>query len=914
MESAFRYYILSVLLLITSISPVLLFSDYTEGYSNPYLFDEAVDIFYDTDLRSGNSLDNANSRNVYRINNLVGDELNGQENAHRFTVGIIKDSGANIKGIFYEPNGRPIGTMYSEGERSEIEFYIPYDGNYYLEVITDPIGSSAEYSYQLGGTENSNNNKYIADNKPGMTSLPSKSTGNDLHPTHDIVDYFQYDLQPSRSMEIWLVTEATFKLDILNSTQDLVGTLDVEEKMTITNDGGLARRYFFRVYFDLDGNTVYAPVFSSYTLYVDIWSHTTIPKINGSDPWPNTFTIKEDTELIPWLSLTSHFIETGGDGLAFEITSENENIDIMFNETPIGTGDNIWMFTEVRLIPEKNWHGQEVISFRATDRDGAVTDSFTLMVQEVNDPPRITKIGESDHTGGIFNIYGLEDLVRVYKINYTDEDDPFENLFFTTNASASNMPFLEVHPNGTIVVSPLQDDVGNYLFNITLEDGRGGHYILDVALAVESVNDVPLIPTITIVEGNMTLLPGEMITLEAGNVVDVDDDDLDIEWDWGDEKTSSGKVASHTYSTSHSGNTTITLTVSDHFLSSSTDITIFVESPEDIAKGELIRTVHDPEADSVKTMEEWRLKGEEKRIFSVSTVSERGLDILSLRTQRRGNTIQIFMDIKDTIQIDGNFQYHIFVMKKGYNETHVDFKNISSWESIPDRIPNTDMVLASRSYVGDPFIHNTSTGIIMNKATLVWAIPFTELVENGLEFPIDPDDFDLFAVSIHILGHREIGVLAERYIITDTAGEGALDVGTILQLDNNTGSSSSTFGDFARPTNILVVIGILIVLIIFGVAGFVLVKKQMKEKKQKEMEFIERIEKLHAEGKDPFGKDLKDEESPRKASYESLYGAPKPAGHLEKKTDVSAQPLPGPGLGGPLEAQSHIEELEIKNN
>jgi hypothetical protein len=356
------------------------------------------------------------------------------------------------------------------------------------------------------------------------------------------------------------------------------------------------------------------------------------------------------------------------------------------------------------------------------------------------------------------------------------------------------------------------------------------------------------------------------------------------------------------------------LTVSDGTLSVSEELVIYVEAPADVAKGDLMREIIDPKSDPVKAQEEWRITGDGERVFRVSTISEVGLDILSIRTQRRGSSIQVLLDIKNTIQIDGTFRYDMYIVKSGFTEPEFDFNNLSSWESIPDRSPDPSMVIASRSYFGDPSIYENSTGSILNEATLVWTFTFNELVENGLTIPIDPEDFDLYAVVTHNIYHSETGNLAERYIITDTAGEGSLKVSPISPTDNSSGGSSSTFGDFARPTNIIAVIGVLVFLIILVVAGTIMVRKQIKEKKQQEKEFLEHIEKMKNEGKDPFGKEVEDEGGSEKASYEDLYGGPKPEGYVGSSENTGQTSLPGPGLGGPLSSGSHIEELELKDD
>lgn len=912
MLSAIKRILVPLLLLMSAIFPAVLISPDSGAYSNQYLFDEAVEIFFDTDAREEN-LDPENTRDIFKIMELQGDDNQG-DRSQKLTVSLKKDSGANVKGTFYEPNGRPFSFLYSDGQWSDVEFFIPYDGDYFFEITTDPEGSSASYTFQFGGVQDIINSGNDGINKPGSTGLDgSLILGANLNPLSDPVDYYKFSIQPNRAVRAYLFAENPSNFEVLNETQDLLGTFEHNEVFEKRNDGGEEIVIHFRIYFPVEGGLQYSPVNNpSYTLNVTEWSHTTLPTVNTNDPWPGTLVINEDEEVDPPLNLSSHFIETGGDRVEFNVTSSNQYLKVKLVNITEGTGSKKKQYTHAHIIPDPNWHGEEVVSFKASDFDGSVSDSLTISVREVNDLPYVTRIGGADYTGGVFNMYAEEDSVKVYKMNYSDDDDPLNSLSFTTNASAEISEFFEINQNGTMVLNPIQDHVGNYFFNVTLNDGRGGSQIIDIALSIEPVNDPPIPGSIEILKGNMTLLPSEEIILEASGFFDPDGDQLVFEWDWGDGKSSTGRIGSHVYSTSHSGNTTITLIVNDGSVKIRENITVDVEAPEDIAKGDLVRNIDDERSDAVKVMEEWKLKGEGNRILTVSTVSPVGLDILGITTQRRESSLQILLEIKDTIQIDGTFRYHLFIVRSGYEEPGFDFKNITGWDDIPLRIPYEEEVLAHRSYLGDPSLNENSTGRILNKATLVWDIPFTELVEGGLRFPIDPEDFDIFAVSIHELEYAETGSLAERYIVTDTAGEGALEVDTIEPAGNTSGGSSSSFGDFAEPSNILVVIGIIIVLLIFGVAGFFLVQRQRKEKKREEKEFLEHIESMKKEGKDPFGKEIEDEDPTKKSSYEDLYGGPKPEGYKESSEGPVASTLPGPGLGGPVESSSHIEELEVK--
>ncbi|MGA1793668.1 MAG: hypothetical protein ACMUHM_06940, partial [Thermoplasmatota archaeon] len=337
----------------------------------------------------------------------------------------------------------------------------------------------------------------------------------------------------------------------------------------------------------------------------------------------------------------------------------------------------------------------------------------------------------------------------------------------------------------------------------------------------------------------------------------------------------------------------------------------FLEKPEDLAVGELLRNYPEEPADVVKFSENWRINipGDERK-FLVEKIEEMGVDITSLSYQRRGNNLEVILSVKDSIQIDGSFHYYIYVMRPGYSEPLVDFQNLSSWAQIPDRHPIGEEIIAYREYVGDPVLHNTSTGTITNQRSLVWLIPFNELVEGGLSFPIDPANFTLFAVAQHVLGYGETKGIAERYIMTDTAGEGALIVGEIKTGGSTGGGGGSNLADIATPTNIGLVIALVVLIVVIGIASLYFSRKQAKEKKKEEQEFIQHVKKMREEGKDLFGKEVEVEGS-KQVSYEDLYGAPAPTGHDSKGSGVPESTLPSAGLGTPIDSGAHIMEQTL---
>jgi hypothetical protein len=700
--------------------------------------------------------------------------------------------------------------------------------------------------------------------------------------------------------------DLTFKLQVLNETFYQFAEVGTDTPYVVTNDGVDPLKIILRVYVHLSTEGGYPSSSKSYNLALVLWSHLTLPKLNPADPWTMVRT-PEDNDLFPNLNLTKHFQEENGDVLEFEMISEPTNLDVTILYIENEKTDRV-EFVEVHVRPHPNWHGDEVLTFRASDRDGNITDSVIVNVSSVNDLPYVTHIGAAEYEGGVFNMFAYEDELKTYEIIYGDDDDPIDRIFFTSNET---LPFLEINPdNGTITIDAVQEEVGNYWFELQMSDTHDT-VVIEMNLDVQHVNDPPPKPTIIISEVDPEgVLPGEEIFVEAVVGPDIDGDVLTFTWDWDDGITTEGRTSSHIYGDRIYGNKTIVLTVSDGRLTSKANATVFLERPEDLAVGNLYRTINDVSGDAVKFEESWRLNDpDQTKKFTVAKGEVLGVDIVSLTCQRRANSLEVILRVKDSIQIDGKFHYHIFIIPPGYEEPFVDYQNLTDWNSIPDRMPNGTLPFAYRSYVGDPALHNTSTGTITNQDSLVWSIPFTELVERGMTLPISLENFTLFAYTEHFLEYGESKGIAERYVISDTAGDGAQIIGPITPPGTG-GGGGSNLSDIATPMNIGLIIALIVMLVLIGAASFYFARRQAKEKKKEEEEFIRHVEKMKAEGRDLFGKEV-EEEGLKEVSYEELYGAPAPEGHDLKGSEVPSDTLPGAGLGQPINAESHILEFQV---
>ncbi|MEA3559678.1 MAG: PKD domain-containing protein [Candidatus Thermoplasmatota archaeon] len=837
-------------------------------------FETADDIFVRVEPWEG-SLDPTDAQDFYLLLGLEGDNENDQRNTQLIRIGLQKDSGSAVKAVIYEPNMLEIAYLVSDGSLDELEFIVPRDGGFFIEVTTETKGQTSSYGIYLGGETDVNNNELHDKNNvpPGTGLSDNVKIADSLDPRGDLVDYWQITIPGYRALEVELsfLAGLPFHLQVLDENMTILDQMGSDDPFIIESDVPEDQKVILRVYLLLSNDD--RPVGKkSYYVNLVVWSYLTRPQIDPMDTW-SVIQTNEDMPIFPPINLSNHFFEPNNDTVQFELLTEPENLVILFNYTIIDQKlKEDLVYVEVEIYPMKDWFGTETLVFRCSDRDGDITDTVEIQVNSVNDLPYITRIGEADFEGGAFNMFALEDIQRSYNISYHDEDDPIENIHFSSNES---FDFLSIEPgNGTVTIDAVQRDVGNYWFSLEMSDGHDT-VITDINLDIQHVNDAPPDPEIIVLKGNVSsILPGQEVKLKVSIGPDIDGDELLFTWNWGDGKTDDGDVVSHTYAEGIYGNRTVKLTVSDGYLQKVATLKLYLEKPEDIASENVEKILSDPSGDVVKLQEEWRLSDPDSgRKFIVSKVAQPGVDIISLRGERRGNNLQISLRVKDSIQIDGSFHYYLYILDPAYVEPFVDFRNISGWNNITSRHPDREPLIF-REYVGDPALHNESTGIIVDQHTLVWVIPLMELNSAGLDLPIDGENFTIFAVTEHVVSYRESKGFAERYLMTDTIGTGALFIGDISSVNSTSGGGSSPFADLSRPTTIGVVVGLIITLILVVTLATLLLRKQIREKKKEEDEFIRHVEKMNEEGKDLFGKDREEKADPS-SDFEKIYGSPK---------------------------------------
>lgn len=291
-----------------------------------------------------------------------------------------------------------------------------------------------------------------------------------------------------------------------------------------------------------------------------------------STPFPDTI-IDEDDMKKDFLDLNDYFADTDGDALTFDYES-SENLDVRLKGSL------------VTIIPEDNYWGTEVVTFKATDISGSepVIGDMTVVIIPVNDLPILNTTENWILNKGGVELAGTnveikqDDEIVLYATAY----DPADNdlLKFSDDTD-----LFDIDPDtGEIALTPTNDDVGTYEVNIKVDDQQATDNIVQTTFTfmIKNVNDPPETPVISSPEADSIHIVETDIEFK-GTCDDpdlyLDDSTERLTYKWTTDQSTDILSFDREFATQlEEGVYTITLTVSDRAdESTSTEITITVD-------------------------------------------------------------------------------------------------------------------------------------------------------------------------------------------------------------------------------------------------------------------------------------------------------------------------------------------------
>ncbi|KPA11179.1 hypothetical protein MHK_008615, partial [Candidatus Magnetomorum sp. HK-1] len=160
--------------------------------------------------------------------------------------------------------------------------------------------------------------------------------------------------------------------------------------------------------------------------------------------------IDEDTPS-PDIPFSISDMETPADYLLVSSTSSNTALIPNANIEITGIGTN----RTIRVTPAENMYGIATVTIQVSDGVAVISDTFTVRVKDVNDPPEISDISSK--------MTDEDTPSETIQFIITDMETPGSNLIVTASTSdptkvpISNIIFGGADHNRTVTLHPLAD-------------------------------------------------------------------------------------------------------------------------------------------------------------------------------------------------------------------------------------------------------------------------------------------------------------------------------------------------------------------------------------------------------------------------------------------------------------------------
>ncbi len=209
----------------------------------------------------------------------------------------------------------------------------------------------------------------------------------------------------------------------------------------------------------------------------------------------------------------------------FDVNATDEDLDIPNTpEVLTFSVNDTTLFLIIDFTPDYDVVGDYQFNISVNDSSGVIAEEIiNITINEVNDAPILL---------GIANLSGTQGVEFSYDFNATDEeDDPSGSENGSLNY-ADNTTWFDIDiNNGTIYWTPNSSQVGEFWFNITVNDTTGLQTSSEINITIYNVNDPPVINEVVSIPSNGEGSVEENDTLTITVYVD-DADGNDLTYNW----------------------------------------------------------------------------------------------------------------------------------------------------------------------------------------------------------------------------------------------------------------------------------------------------------------------------------------------------------------------------------------------
>ena len=248
---------------------------------------------------------------------------------------------------------------------------------------------------------------------------------------------------------------------------------------------------------------VNVPVISNNLFNITVAPSNDLPVINITQ-----ITVQEDSAPAE-LNLSLYTTDVESDPITFTYSAVSDITEI--NCSVSGT--------TLTYQPEADFFGQTYCNLTANDgTDDSEVFQLIINVENVNDIPNITSAAVTSAT---------EDVPYSYQITASDKDNEIVSGTDTLTYSLTAKPAgMGINPStGLIVWLPENNDVGNNIVTVRVDDGKG-YAEQSYTLTVSNTNDLPTAPTLLNTE---TIIYDDSVTLRWSQSADDDNDTINYD-------------------------------------------------------------------------------------------------------------------------------------------------------------------------------------------------------------------------------------------------------------------------------------------------------------------------------------------------------------------------------------------------
>jgi len=147
--------------------------------------------------------------------------------------------------------------------------------------------------------------------------------------------------------------------------------------------------------------------------------------------------------------------------------------------------------TSLTITPKANAHGSTTITVVVSDGTYSDSETFSVVISPVNDVPELEALA---------NITKNEDApIFDVALNTTDVDG--DTLTYTAISSDTSKATVAVN-NSTLTVTPIENASGVTTITVTVNDGAGGTDSKTFTVTLTSINDIPVLTSISNITKN----------------------------------------------------------------------------------------------------------------------------------------------------------------------------------------------------------------------------------------------------------------------------------------------------------------------------------------------------------------------------------------------------------------------------